>query len=689
MRVASLATAGRRMALGAWLLCAAAILQRCAQTPAASSQGKQAAPSSPASNLAPRVATLELRIQRIQDINAIKRLQRAYGYYHDEGQWDDVADLFADNASIEIGNDGVYRGREHIRQYFRVLGNGHNGLAPGQLNEHIQEMPVITLAADGKHANGTWRAIILDGQLGKEAWWSEGPYENQYVKENGVWKIASLHWFQTLRVPYDGGWAKNSDTNGAKFVGDRLKADGPSTVQYKTWPGAFTPPFHFRGQYPGLSAVAPPTSNVAASNQQLAARLATLSTEAERLGDQDDIENLQRIYGFYLDKGLWSEATALLTDDAELEIQGRGIYRGKDHILAYLRAVGPEGITSGRLYDHMLLQPVTHVDARGQSALGRWHVFAQLALAGKFHEWETGVMENEYRHEGRAWKIKRLHFYPTMITPYEQGWGKASLASSRFEPSLAPDAPSKGPSSSYETSFVTPFHYAHPVRSARAAAAKAAPANNAKEPLTLLEATERRIDAIEDRASIENIQTAYGYYLATLLWDDLTNLFAENGTIEIALRGVYVGKPAVRRNLNLYGQAGLDDGVLHNHMQFQMVIHAAPDGRTANLRSRALSMMGNAGRNATWMGGTYENEFEKINGRWYFHRDHQINTYFAPYETGWKDLPQRAAPGITDSNPPDRPPSFQFDMYPKNSLAPFHYVNPVTRKPYETKRTGD
>jgi hypothetical protein len=197
-----------------------------------------------------------------------------------------------------------------------------------------------------------------------------------------------------------------------------------------------------------------------------------------------------------------------------------------------------------------------------------------------------------------------------------------------------------------------------------------------------LDTAERALDAAEDRASIENVQTAYGYYLATLLWDDLAALFAENGSIEIAMRGVYVGRPAVRRNLDLYGQAGLDDGVLHNHMQFQMVIHVAPDGMSANLRSRALSMMGNFERNATWMGGNYENEFEKIQGRWMFHRDHQINSYFAPYETGWKDLPQRAPPGITATNPPDLPPSLAFDMYPKNFLAPYHYANPVTGRAY-------
>jgi hypothetical protein len=103
----------------------------------------------------------------------------------------------------------------------------------------------------------------------------------------------------------------------------------------------------------------------------------------------------------------------------------------------------------------------------------------------------------------------------------------------------------------------------------------------------------------------------------------------------------------VRRNLDLYGQAGLDNGVLHNHMQFQPVISIAPDGRTANLRSRAFSMMGNFGQTGTWMGGLYENEFVKENGVWKFKKDHVFNTYFAPYASGWKPLAARAPPGIT------------------------------------------
>jgi hypothetical protein len=621
-----------------------------------------------------RIAALEVRARRLQDINDIKRLQRAWGYYLDEGQWDDAADLFSKDAELEIGKDGIYRGHDHIRAYLRAMGGGRNGLVAGRLNEHLQVMPVITPAADGRTALGTWRDIQLIGQLGTDAYWAEGPAEVRYVKEGGTWKIAGLHWFQTLHVPYEGGWAKTADTNAGRFVGTRLP-DAPPSIDYKTWPGAYTPPFHFRGQYPGLGPLqAPPTA--AADTKVDAARVARLVAMATQLADQDDIENLQRIYGFYLDKGLWSEAATLLTDDAVLDVQGKGVYIGRARVLEYLKAIGPEGTIPGRLYDQMQLQPVTHVDAEGNTAKARWHLFAQLAKSGEFAEWETGIYENEYRKEGGKWKISRLHVYPTMVTPYESGWGKVAQQFSRYEPALKPDEPS-GPSSSYDKPFVPKFHYDHPVRGAHAMRA-AGPRIAAAELQAKLGEAERAINEAEDRASIENLQTAYGYYLATLQWDDLAALFADDGSIEIAMRGVYVGRPAVRRNLNLYGQAGLDDGVLHNHMQFQMVIHVAEDGRSANLRSRALSMMGNFNRNATWMGGNYENEFVKINGRWMFIRDHQVNTYFAPYETGWKDLAQRAPPGITDSNPPDRPPSLAFDLYPKNFLLPYHYPNPVT-----------
>jgi hypothetical protein len=132
---------------------------------------------------------VEQRATRVADINAVKKLQRAYGYYIDKGLWDQAADLFAKDGTIEVGLDGVYVGKKRVRAYLRAMGDGKEGLAEGRLNEHIQLMPFITVAPDGKTAKGRWRGLLLLGKLGKYAWWGEGPYENDYVKENGVWKI--------------------------------------------------------------------------------------------------------------------------------------------------------------------------------------------------------------------------------------------------------------------------------------------------------------------------------------------------------------------------------------------------------------------------------------------------------------------------------------------------------------------
>ncbi len=637
-----------------------------------------------------RVAVLQARALALRDINDIKRLQRAYGYYSDAGQWDQVAGLFARTATLEIGLDGVYRGQDRIRQYLLAVAGGHQGLLPGQVNQSLQLMPVVNLAPDGLTAKGTWRAVILTGQAGKSAQWGEGPYENEYVKERGVWKISALHWYQTLMTPYaDGGWARNPDVNGGHYAPASLPPDAPPTEQYKVWPGAHVPQFHFKNQPPslridGAQGSVGTISPVHWTEPQLRQQLATLAHDVERLEDQNSIEKLQRIYGYYLDKGLWEQAAELFAEDGEVDIAGRGAHVGKAHVLAYLRAIGPAGPVAGRLYDNMQLQPIVHISADGKSARARWHLFAQLAQAGQFHEWGVGVYENEYVKRDGVWRIQRLHFYPTFYTPYEVGWAKSVAAYSRFEPDLKPDKPAVRV---LDVPAAAPFDYAHPVTGTVAmqawtppAAALAALGDTPQSMAAATDALTQRVGLLEDAAIIENLHAMYGYYLATLEWDSLTDLWAPEGTIEIALRGVYVGKPAVRRNLNLYGQQGLDDGVLHNHMQYQPVIDVAPDGQTAKMRSRAFSMMGNYGKNGTWMGGVYENTYVKRDGIWRIESDHVINTYFAPYDVGWKELPPRDAPGITGSNPPDAPPTVHFEMYPRSFLPPFHYLNPVTGK---------
>ncbi|HTV52262.1 MAG TPA: nuclear transport factor 2 family protein [Steroidobacteraceae bacterium] len=217
--------------------------------------GCSQAPSGPSpeqlSALEQQVGQLEAQLTHAQDVSALERLQRAYGYYLDAAQWDQMADLFTDDGSIEIGLDGVYVGKQRVRQYLHALGGGQVGLHPGQINEHIMLQPVIDVSPDGTSARGRWRTVIMAGEYHKNALWGEGPYENEYVKQNGVWKIYKLHWYQTYMVPYQGGWAHNKDVNGAIYVARRLPPDRAPTETYPTWPGVYIPPFHYKNPVTG------------------------------------------------------------------------------------------------------------------------------------------------------------------------------------------------------------------------------------------------------------------------------------------------------------------------------------------------------------------------------------------------------------------------------------------------------
>src|SRR5690606_40265569 len=96
-------------------------------------------------------------------------------------------------------------------------------------------MPVVTVADDDQTAKARWTDIIMTGELGKWANWGLGPFENEYVKEDGVWKISKLHWYEMLMVPYDKGWAKSPSVTGGKYVSDTLPPDGPPTENYEPW----------------------------------------------------------------------------------------------------------------------------------------------------------------------------------------------------------------------------------------------------------------------------------------------------------------------------------------------------------------------------------------------------------------------------------------------------------------------
>lgn len=201
-----------------------------------------------------RLAAIETRASGIADINALENLQRSYGYYVDKMLWEQVLDLFTDDATLEIGMSGVYRGKASIREYLYDLSGGVEGPLDGVLYDHIQLQPVITLADDRMSAKARWRALLLTGVSGSGSGgnWGEGPYENEYVKEDGVWKISKLHWYATFIAPYEGGWL-NADADAVRrySVAPNAMPDEPPSEDYAPYPGVYVPGFSFANPVTG------------------------------------------------------------------------------------------------------------------------------------------------------------------------------------------------------------------------------------------------------------------------------------------------------------------------------------------------------------------------------------------------------------------------------------------------------
>jgi SnoaL-like domain len=211
-------------------------------------------------DLLKRIATLEhkldvlveYRVGVLEDIEAIKRLQRMYGYYTDLCLWEQMAGLFADTgAAIEIGRRGRYEGKENILTFLRdVNGGGESGLKFHQVINHVQHQGIVTVDSDRQRAHGRWRAVVqagggeqrqaISGQ-DQAMMYAEGVYENTYVKEGGTWKIALLFWVPTYYVthPYSRMWFESG------AVSASIPPQRPPTAPVAGLGRQFMP-FHYR-----------------------------------------------------------------------------------------------------------------------------------------------------------------------------------------------------------------------------------------------------------------------------------------------------------------------------------------------------------------------------------------------------------------------------------------------------------
>jgi hypothetical protein len=81
------------------------------------------------------------------------------------------------------------------------------------------------------------------GNYGKQALLGGGVQENEYVKENGVWKISKLHLYTTFLTDLEKGWAHGALP--APGRSDKIPPDRGPTESYQAFPTFFVPAFHY------------------------------------------------------------------------------------------------------------------------------------------------------------------------------------------------------------------------------------------------------------------------------------------------------------------------------------------------------------------------------------------------------------------------------------------------------------
>ncbi len=202
-----------------------------------------------------RLRTAARQVDLLIDQAAVEKLQRCYGYYVDKAMWPDVAALFADSGTLEIGGRGVFVGKARVLEYLGV-GLGPVGPQQGQIINHQQLQGIVTVAPDGMSAKGRWTAFVMGGSPYAAVQWGDVTYENDYVKEDGVWKISRLHAPFTMYSLYSEGWHKSTVPN-TRPDSFPPPPDLPPTVIYLTFPSFYLEPFHYPNPVTGRTAPPP------------------------------------------------------------------------------------------------------------------------------------------------------------------------------------------------------------------------------------------------------------------------------------------------------------------------------------------------------------------------------------------------------------------------------------------------
>ncbi|KAK4459541.1 putative carotenoid oxygenase protein [Cladorrhinum samala] len=214
-------------------------------------------------DLKKQVQVLQKELSRVADEAEVRKVHFKYGYYLDKCLYNEVVDMFSDHpdAYVEFLG-GRYRGKEGIARLYQgrfqqQFVAGRNGPVHGWLLDHIMMQEIVDVDPTGTHAwcrmralmqAGTHQSIEEEYPWGHKQWWEGGLYENEYIKENGVWKLFRYRYFPFWHADFERGWShtkKGYVPWPTKTFPEDPKGPDELLEQKVLWPDTRVVPFHY------------------------------------------------------------------------------------------------------------------------------------------------------------------------------------------------------------------------------------------------------------------------------------------------------------------------------------------------------------------------------------------------------------------------------------------------------------
>ncbi|GAA0283493.1 hypothetical protein GCM10009127_26230 [Alteraurantiacibacter aestuarii] len=414
--------------------------------------------AAPAAEIAGRDQNaLDLQADALLAQNLAQNTVNAFGYYLDRGMYDDIADLFADDAKIELGGTGSWNGAAGVRAFLTRFGPA--GMDEGELNDHVQLMPMANVAADGSMALIRNIDLSMTGQHGGEGFWQVTMQTFMLRPDDeGHWRIALMHYSPIMRSTYEDGWsnplsaAPELTQGGAPDGETRLGSLDFRSTAYAVPPLGENLIMPARGE----AATMPRTINALAHAEAF-----------------DGAENISNAYGYYIDQFAWRKTGGLFAHDGWKELSYIGTFIGQDRVIgSMIQRYGEGGPNDAFQAIHQKTQPyVTVLDDAGQRAFVRSRLFQFNSSSDGSGSWIGGIYENQVIKEDGIWRIHGMDLDYVWLGDYATGWmGIDPAASARFGPgdaaiaAFAPDAPLRGEVfAPYPAIRPMGFHFTNPV----------------------------------------------------------------------------------------------------------------------------------------------------------------------------------------------------------------------------------